>query len=107
MSQTSPSPAPIHFDARTKGPLSGTLVLDLSRLVAGNMLSLQLADFGAEVIKIEPLEGDPLRAWRDGGEQLFWKVYSRNKMSAALNLRNPAAVSALLQLVEKADVFIE
>src|SRR6266478_1853217 len=103
----SPSRSPIHFDAQAKGPLFGTLVLDLSRLVAGNMLSLQLADFGAEVIKIEPLEGDPLRAWRDGGAELFWKVYSRNKMSVALNLRNPAATRALLSLVERADVFIE
>ncbi len=99
--------SPIRFLAEAKGPLAGTRVLDLSRLVAGNMLSLQLADFGAEVVKIEPLEGDPLRAWRDGGAELFWKVYSRNKMSAALNLRNPAAVSALLRLVEQADVFVE
>jgi crotonobetainyl-CoA:carnitine CoA-transferase CaiB-like acyl-CoA transferase len=103
----SKKPSPIEFAANAKGPLSGTRVLDLSRLVAGNMLSLQLADFGAEVIKIEPLEGDPLRAWRDGGEQLFWKVYSRNKMSAALDLRNPTAKDALLRLVETADVFIE
>ena len=71
------------------------------------MLSLQLADFGADVIKIEPLEGDPLRAWRDGGEQLFWKVYSRNKMSAALDLRNATAKDALLRLAETADVLIE
>src|SRR5580765_7953651 len=99
----STSPSPIPFDAQAQGPLSGTLVLDLSRLVAGNMLSLQLADFGAEVIKIEPLEGDPLRAWRNGGEELFWKTYSRNKMSAALDLRNPTAKDALLRLVETAD----
>ncbi len=82
-------------------------VLDLSRLVAGNMLSLQLGDFGAEVIKVEPPEGDPLRAWRDGGEQLFWKTYSRNKMSVVMNLRQPAAMDALLRLVDTADVFIE
>jgi crotonobetainyl-CoA:carnitine CoA-transferase CaiB-like acyl-CoA transferase len=82
-------------------------VLDLSRLVAGNMLSLQLGDFGAEIIKIEPPEGDPLRAWRDGGEQLFWKTYSRNKMSVVLNLRREAAREALLRLVETADVFVE
>jgi crotonobetainyl-CoA:carnitine CoA-transferase CaiB-like acyl-CoA transferase len=82
-------------------------VLDLSRLVAGNMLSLQLGDFGAEVIKIEPIEGDPLREWRDGGEQLFWKTYSRNKMSLALDLRNQTAKLSLLRLVEDADVFIE
>jgi crotonobetainyl-CoA:carnitine CoA-transferase CaiB-like acyl-CoA transferase len=97
----------IGFDARAKGPLSGMRVLDLSRLVAGNMLSLQLGDFGAEIIKIEPLEGDPLRAWRDGGEQLFWKTYSRNKMSVVLNLRRKAAREALLRLVETADVFVE
>jgi crotonobetainyl-CoA:carnitine CoA-transferase CaiB-like acyl-CoA transferase len=100
-------PAPIRFDPEAKGPLAGTRVLDLSRLVAGNMLSLQLGDFGAEVIKVEPLEGDPLREWRDGGEELFWKTYSRNKMSIALELRNESAKRALLRLVEQADVFIE
>ncbi len=98
---------PIRFDEHSKGPLDGMRVLDLSRLVAGNMLSLQLGDFGAEVIKIEPPEGDPLRAWRDGGEQLFWKTYSRNKMSVVLNLRHDAARDALLRMVETADVFIE
>jgi crotonobetainyl-CoA:carnitine CoA-transferase CaiB-like acyl-CoA transferase len=103
----STEPQPIRFAVEAKGPLSGTRVLDLSRLVAGNMLSLQLADFGADVIKIEPLEGDPLRVWRDGGEELFWKVYSRNKMSAALDLRNVTAKDALLRLVETADVLVE
>jgi len=99
--------APIGFDTAAKGPLDGMRVLDLSRLVAGNMLSLQLGDFGADVIKIEPPEGDPLRAWRDGGEQLFWKTYSRNKMSVVMNLRQAAAHEALLRLVETADVFVE
>jgi len=99
--------APIRFDPDAKGPLAGMRVLDLSRLVAGNMLSLQLGDFGAEVIKVEPLEGDPLREWRDGGEELFWKTYSRNKMSIALDLRNESAKAALLRMVETADVFIE
>jgi crotonobetainyl-CoA:carnitine CoA-transferase CaiB-like acyl-CoA transferase len=98
---------PIRFSPDAKGPLAGIRVLDLSRLVSGNMLSLQLGDFGADVIKIEPLEGDPLRAWLDGGEQLFWKTYSRNKLSAALDLRNAKAKDALLRLVETADVFIE
>jgi crotonobetainyl-CoA:carnitine CoA-transferase CaiB-like acyl-CoA transferase len=101
------STTPIHFDEHAKGPLHGMRVLDLSRLVAGNMLSLQLGDFGADVIKVEPPEGDPLRAWRDGGEQLFWKTYSRNKMSMVMNLRHESARNALLRLVETADVFIE
>jgi len=100
-------PQPIRFSPDATGPLAGIRVLDLSRLVSGNMLSLQLGDFGADVIKIEPLEGDPLRAWLDGGEQLFWKAYSRNKLSAALDLRNAKAKDALLRLVETADVFIE
>jgi crotonobetainyl-CoA:carnitine CoA-transferase CaiB-like acyl-CoA transferase len=104
---TSQHEIPIRFDLNTAGPLGGIRVLDLSRLVAGNMLSLQLGDFGADVIKVEPLEGDPLRAWRDGGEQLHWKTYSRNKMSLALNLRHTVALDALLRLVETVDVFIE
>jgi crotonobetainyl-CoA:carnitine CoA-transferase CaiB-like acyl-CoA transferase len=101
------APTTIRFDPAATGPLQGYRILDLSRLVAGNMLSLQLADFGADVVKIEPPEGDPLRAWRDGGEQLFWKTYSRNKMSVVMNLRHGPAREALLRLVETADVFIE
>lgn len=96
-----------HFDPTATGPLKGIRVLDLSRLMAGNMLSLQLADFGADVIKIEPSEGDPLRAWKDDGHSLFWKTYGRNKRSVMLNLRQPPAMAALWKLVETADVFIE
>ena len=97
----------VTFDARAEGPLGGVRALDLSRLVAGNMLSLQLADFGADVIKIEPPSGDPLRDWRDGDQQLHWKTYARNKRSVVLNLRQPAARDALVRLVAIADVFIE
>ncbi|MYK34248.1 MAG: CoA transferase, partial [Chloroflexi bacterium] len=58
------------FDPDDRGPLDGLRVLDMSRLVAGNMLTLQLADFGAEVVKIEALpNGDPLRAWGDSSVQ--------------------------------------
>ena len=97
----------IRFEPGAKGPLDGIRVLDLSRLVAGNMLSLQLGDFGADVIKIEPPEGDPLREWRDDGKSLHWKTYCRNKRSIVLNLRHAAAKAALLRLVAKADVLIE
>ena len=79
-------------------PLDGIRVLDLSRLVAGNMLSLQLADFGAEVIKIEdPRKGDPLRDWRVEGVSVHWKVYARNKKSVTLNLRDRGRPRAAAQ----------
>ena len=95
------------FDAARVGPLDGIRVLDISRVVAGNMLSLQLGDFGADVIKVEPHEGDAIRDWREGGASLYWKVYGRNKRSIALNLRVKRAREALLRLVEHSDVFIE
>ena len=98
---------PIKFDPAATGPLDSIRVLDLSRLVAGNMLSLQLADFGADVIKVEPPSGDPLRDWRDGGHELHWKTYARNKRSIVLNFRHAGATAALLRLVATADVFIE
>ena len=98
---------PIKFDPAATGPLDGIRVIDLTRLVAGNMLSLQLADFGADVIKVEPTSGDPLRDWRDGGQELHWKTYARNKRSIVLNFRHAGAKAALLRLVATADVFIE
>ncbi|MGO8918534.1 MAG: CoA transferase, partial [Stellaceae bacterium] len=75
------------FAPEAEGPLSGIRAIDLSRLVAGNMLSLQLADFGAEVIKLEPARGDPLRHWREKGVPAYWKVYGRNKKSVRLELK--------------------
>jgi len=89
------------------GDVRGIRVVDLSRLVAGNMLSLQLGDFGADVIKVEPPQGDPLREWREDGHSLFWKVYGRNKRSIVLNLREAADMEALRALIAGADVFIE
>src|ERR1700755_3418014 len=95
------------FQPAAKAPLDGIVVLDLSRLVAGNMLSLQLADFGAEVIKIEdPGKGDPLRDWKIGGKSLYWKIYGRNKKSIALDLRNARAKELLFKLVERSQVLI-
>jgi crotonobetainyl-CoA:carnitine CoA-transferase CaiB-like acyl-CoA transferase len=83
-------------------------VLDLSRLVAGNVTSVQLADHGAEVIKIEdPLKGDPLRAWRENGLSLWWKVYARNKKSLALNLRHLEGRAVLHELAAASHVLIE
>jgi crotonobetainyl-CoA:carnitine CoA-transferase CaiB-like acyl-CoA transferase len=96
------------FAADAQCPLDGLVVLDLTRLVAGNMLSLQLADFGAEVIKIEdPAKGDPLRDWRVKGVSAYWKVYARNKKSVTLALREEAGMRKLRQLVRHADVLLE
>jgi crotonobetainyl-CoA:carnitine CoA-transferase CaiB-like acyl-CoA transferase len=98
----------IAFDPTAPAPLDGLRVVDLSRLVAGNMVSLQLADQGAEVIKIEdPKVGDPLRAWRTKGLSLHWKVYARNKKSLAINLRPQAGRDVLLDLIATADILIE
>lgn len=104
----------VHFDTSRSGPLQGVRVLDMSRLVAGNMLSLQLADFGADVIKIESAgAGDTLRHWREchpaypEGFDGWWQIYARNKRSVALNLRNDAAREILLNLISEAQVLIE
>jgi crotonobetainyl-CoA:carnitine CoA-transferase CaiB-like acyl-CoA transferase len=98
----------IEFAPDAPVPLSGIRVVDLSRLVAGNMVSLQLADQGAEVIKIEdPKVGDPLRAWRWKGQSLYWKVYARNKKNLALNLRPQAGRDVLLDLLSTSQVLIE
>src|ERR1700746_845483 len=99
--------AAVAFDATRKGPLDGVRVLDLARLVACNMLSPQLGALGAEVIKVEPPRGDPLRDWREDGEPLFWKTYARNQRSLVLDLRVAEAREPLLRLVARADVMIE
>jgi crotonobetainyl-CoA:carnitine CoA-transferase CaiB-like acyl-CoA transferase len=99
--------ARVTFDEAGEGPAEGIRVVDLSRLVAGNMLSLQLADFGADVIKVEPPDGDALRHWKDKGLSIHWKVYGRNKKSIALNLRTDAGKEALRRLLKTADVMVE
>jgi crotonobetainyl-CoA:carnitine CoA-transferase CaiB-like acyl-CoA transferase len=104
----------VAFDPRHAGPLRGVRVLDLTRLVAGNMLSLQLADFGADVIKVEdPDGGDTLRHWREHGPahpegvEVWWKVYARNKKSLAIDLRQEDGKAVLRQLVATAEVLME
>jgi formyl-CoA transferase len=74
------------------GPLAGLKVLELGQLIAGPFAAKTLADFGADVIKIEPPgTGDPLRKWRllKDGTSVWWQVQSRNKRSLALDLRSP------------------
>lgn len=95
------------YENSASGPLAGVRVLDLSRLVAGNMLTQVLGDFGAEVIKIEPPEGDTLRAWKVEGMETNWKLYARNKKSLGLDLHKPEARDLLLRLLPSAAVLVE
>ncbi len=98
---------PVAFDKSLSGPLAGLRIVDLTRVVAGNMTSVQLADFGADVIKIEPPGGDPLREWREAGSSLFWKVYGRNKRSIVIDVRAESGLDTLRRLIASADVLIE
>jgi formyl-CoA transferase len=95
------------FQPGAAGALNGVRILDMSRLVAGNTLTQVLADFGAEVIKIEPPAGDTLRAWQTRGVTTNWKIYARNKKSLALELRSPEARDILLGMLANAAVFVE
>ena len=96
------------YEERAAGPLRDVRVLDLSRLAAGNMLSVYLADFGADVIKVErPGAGDDLRSWREKGEEIYWKVYGRNKRSLVLDLKSEEGMQRLRKLVRHSHIFIE
>jgi formyl-CoA transferase len=91
-------------------PLQGLKVIELGTLIAGPFCARMLAEFGAEVIKIEPPEGgDPLRKWRKlhEGTSLWWYAQARNKKSVTLNLRQPEAQEIVRQLAKDADIVIE
>lgn len=103
-------------DTPQAGPLAGLRVLELGQLIAGPFAGKTLADFGAEVIKIEPPAdeagqggGDPLRQWRmlHNGLSVWWQVQSRNKKSVVLDLRSPEGRDTVRQLIDEADVLIE
>src|SRR5688572_5966966 len=92
------------------GPLTGVRVIELGSLIAGPFCGKTLADFGAEVIKIEPPgEGDPLRKWRRmrGGTSLWWHVQSRNKKSLTCNLRRPEGQEIVRRLARSAHIVVE
>src|SRR5436853_7682878 len=95
------------YDPSARGPLTGLRILDLSRLFAGNLLTQILGDFGAEVIKVEPPEGDTLRGWKTEGIETHWKVYARNKKSLCLALRDASAIDIMRKLVPSSAIFIE
>ncbi|MBI6617981.1 CoA transferase [Pseudomonas corrugata] len=90
--------------------LSGIRVIEIGTLIAAPFAARIMAEFGAEVIKIETLgQGDPLRKWRKlhEGTSLWWYLQSRNKKSLALNLKSPEGIAIVKQLAQSADVLIE
>lgn len=92
------------------GPLQGLKVIELGQLIAGPFAAKTLADFGAEVIKIEPPgSGDPLRQWRllHNGTSVWWQVQSRNKYSVALDLKDAASREIVRGLIDEADILVE
>ena len=105
-----PTPAALPPAATAAGPLAGLKVLELGQLIAGPFAGKTLADFGADVVKVEPPgEGDPLRKWRllHNGTSVWWQVQSRNKRSVVLDLRTDAGRADLRRLAAEADVLIE
>lgn len=95
---------------KTTKPLAGVKVVELGTLIAGPFAARILAEFGAEVIKIEsPDGGDPLRKWRKlyQGTSLWWYLQSRNKKSVTVNLKHPEGVEVVRKLVAGADIVVE
>ena len=95
---------------KVSGPLAGIKVLELGTLIAGPFCSRMLAEFGAEVIKIEaPDGGDPIRQWRvlKDGTSLWWSVQSRNKKSVTLNMKDARGQEIAKRLALDADIIIE
>jgi len=91
-------------------PLSGIKVIEIGTLIAAPFAARLMAEFGAEVIKIEAMgQGDPLRKWRKlhEGTSLWWYLQSRNKKSLALDLKSPEGLELIKQLLGDADVLIE
>ena len=92
------------------GPLASLKVVELGTLIAGPYCGRLLAEFGAEVVKIEtPGEGDPLRKWRQlhEGNSLWWYAQARNKKSIAVNLKAPDGQQVVRDLVARADIVVE
>jgi formyl-CoA transferase len=97
-------------DQTSAGPLAGIRVLELGTLIAGPFCARMLAEFGADVIKVEaPEGGDQLRAWRKmyEGTSLWWSVQARNKQSVTVNMRVPEGQAIVRKLAARADIVVE
>ena len=101
----------VTIDDPLKGPLSGVRVIEMGQLVAGPFVGSRMADFGAEVIKVEsPGRGDAMRHWghhRYKGRGLWWPVLARNKKTISANLREKRGQDLVRRLIGKADVLVE
>ena len=99
------------IDDRLKGPLSGVRVIEMGQLVAGPFVGSRMADFGAEVIKVEsPGRGDAMRHWgyhRYKNRSLWWPVLARNKKTISANLREKRGQDLVRRLIEESDVLVE
>lgn len=93
-----------------QSPLQGITVLDFTRVLAGPFATMMLGDMGAEIIKVEPPEGDESRSWPPTlpkGESGYFMALNRNKKSITLNLKNPRAMRIAQDLAQKADLVVE
>jgi crotonobetainyl-CoA:carnitine CoA-transferase CaiB-like acyl-CoA transferase len=91
------------------GPLHGLRVLELGSFIAGPFAGQLLGDYGAEVVKVEGPDGDPMRRWgvTHEGEGTWWPSIARNKRSVVADLRTPAGRELLLHIAAQADVVLE
>ena len=92
------------------GPLTGLRVIELGHFVAAPFCTRLLGDLGAEIIKVEPPTGDPVRQWGkrvEGAGAPWWSMHARNKRCIAVNLKNPEATALVLRLVAKCDALVE
>ena len=101
----SPMPAPTELSQT----LSGLRVLEIGHFVAAPFCTRLLADLGADVIKIEPPGGDPVRQWGEqiNGRSLWWSIHGRNKRSLGLNLKASGARKIVLDLLAGCDALVE
>jgi crotonobetainyl-CoA:carnitine CoA-transferase CaiB-like acyl-CoA transferase len=100
----------VSVSSRSHGPLTGLRIIELGHFVAAPFCTRLLADLGADVIKIEPLAGDPVRQWGrqvEGAGAPWWSMHSRNKRCIAMNLKKPRAVELVLDLVRTCDALVE
>src|SRR3954465_4068268 len=96
-------------EAAPHGPLTGLRILEIGHFVAAPFCTRLLADLGADVIKIEPPGGDPVRQWgrQVSGAAPWWSLHARNKRCITLNLKNKKAIEIVLRLVADSDALVE